>query len=155
MVCPRCAKENDPEDRFCSRCGLEFAKVVTEPQPRTGETLYCYRHPKEATNLTCGKCERPICTRCVINGPAGIRCPECGRSTVKRSARGLAHDASRPLMQTIGYWARNPFGLIFLLIMVSWIVRGFMNCGSRPAPPPEYYEPPPDEPGESSPEKRV
>lgn len=159
MICPRCAKENDPGDRYCSRCGLEFAKVAKAPAPTDGETMYCYRHPKEATNLFCGKCERPICTRCVINGPAGIRCPECGRSTIKRSARGIAHDASQPLKQTFGYWIRNPWGIVAILFIMSWIVRGFMSCGSRPAPPPDYYfdeeVSPPENSGDSSPEKRV
>ena len=37
----------------------------------------CYKHPKEETRLSCGKCERPICTRCSIVGPAGVRCREC------------------------------------------------------------------------------
>lgn len=38
---------------------------------------YCYKHPKEETGLSCGRCERPICTRCVVIGPAGPRCREC------------------------------------------------------------------------------
>lgn len=39
--------------------------------------MRCYRHPKEETELCCGKCDRPICTRCMVQGPAGVRCPEC------------------------------------------------------------------------------
>jgi MFS family permease len=39
--------------------------------------MYCYRHPKIATKVSCGKCDRPICTRCMVSGPAGMRCPEC------------------------------------------------------------------------------
>ena len=40
-------------------------------------TKVCYKHPKEETRLSCGRCERPICTRCSIVGPAGVRCREC------------------------------------------------------------------------------
>jgi len=39
--------------------------------------MQCYRHPKVETQLSCGKCDRPICTRCMIPGPAGTRCPDC------------------------------------------------------------------------------
>ena len=39
--------------------------------------MYCYKHPKVETGLSCGKCERPICTNCMIVGPAGVRCREC------------------------------------------------------------------------------
>jgi hypothetical protein len=39
--------------------------------------MYCYKHPKVETGLSCGKCERPICTDCMIVGPAGVRCKEC------------------------------------------------------------------------------
>lgn len=39
--------------------------------------MQCYRHIKEETNVSCGKCDRPICPRCMIPGPAGMRCPEC------------------------------------------------------------------------------
>ncbi|MSQ21791.1 MAG: hypothetical protein EXR53_00570 [Dehalococcoidia bacterium] len=43
--------------------------------------LYCYRHPSTETALRCGNCERPICVRCVVQHPVGIRCPECARPT--------------------------------------------------------------------------
>ncbi|HEX5322548.1 MAG TPA: hypothetical protein VFW40_02100 [Capsulimonadaceae bacterium] len=39
--------------------------------------MQCYRHPKIETAVSCGKCDRPICTKCMIPGPAGMRCPEC------------------------------------------------------------------------------
>jgi hypothetical protein len=39
--------------------------------------MQCYRHSKEETNVSCGKCDRPICTKCMIPGPVGMRCPEC------------------------------------------------------------------------------
>ncbi len=41
-------------------------------------TKVCYKHPREETRLSCGRCERPICTRCSVLGPAGVRCRECG-----------------------------------------------------------------------------
>ncbi len=42
---------------------------------------YCYRHTDTETALSCGYCSRPICVKCVVQHPVGIRCPECGRPT--------------------------------------------------------------------------
>jgi hypothetical protein len=39
----------------------------------------CKRHPKIETNLSCGKCGDPICPRCMIQTPVGIRCPSCAK----------------------------------------------------------------------------
>jgi hypothetical protein len=44
-----------------------------------GEQMFCYRHPTTETWLRCGRCDRPICTKCSVQGPVGSRCKECGR----------------------------------------------------------------------------
>ncbi len=44
-----------------------------------GEPLYCYRHPTRETWVRCGRCDRPICPRCAMQGPVGFRCRQCGR----------------------------------------------------------------------------
>lgn len=41
--------------------------------------LRCYRHPDRETWIRCGRCDRPICTRCSMIGPVGSRCRDCGR----------------------------------------------------------------------------
>ncbi|MBI4200821.1 MAG: hypothetical protein HY531_00855 [Chloroflexi bacterium] len=43
-------------------------------------TARCYRHPDIDTGLRCGNCDRPICVRCVVQHPVGIRCPRCARA---------------------------------------------------------------------------
>lgn len=40
---------------------------------------YCYRHKDTETLLKCGQCGRPICVRCMVQHPVGIRCPECAQ----------------------------------------------------------------------------
>jgi len=50
-------------------------------------TLRCARHPSVETVLRCGKCETPICPRCLVATPVGARCPTCAQ--VKRFAIGL------------------------------------------------------------------
>ncbi len=39
--------------------------------------MQCYRHPKVETGVSCGRCERPICIKCMVSGPAGMRCRDC------------------------------------------------------------------------------
>lgn len=42
--------------------------------------MYCYRHPNVETALSCGRCDKPICTQCVIQTEVGGRCSECTQS---------------------------------------------------------------------------
>ena len=39
--------------------------------------MRCARHPNVETELTCGRCETPICPRCVVFTDVGARCPVC------------------------------------------------------------------------------
>jgi hypothetical protein len=39
--------------------------------------MQCARHPNVETELTCGRCETPICPRCAVFTDVGARCPAC------------------------------------------------------------------------------
>lgn len=39
--------------------------------------MKCAAHPSVETGLKCGKCEKPICPRCLVMTPVGARCKEC------------------------------------------------------------------------------
>jgi membrane associated rhomboid family serine protease len=54
---------------------------VTEPTALPG----CYRHPERATGIRCTRCERPICTECMIAAPVGFQCPECVASAAAQT----------------------------------------------------------------------
>lgn len=41
------------------------------------QTLYCANHPNRETMLRCSKCEKPICLKCAVQTPVGLRCREC------------------------------------------------------------------------------
>jgi hypothetical protein len=45
-------------------------------------TLRCARHPATETVLRCGRCDTPICPKCLVSTPVGARCPSCAQ--VKR-----------------------------------------------------------------------
>lgn len=47
---------------------------LTGPGPQA-----CYRHPDRETWVRCGRCDRPICTGCAMQGPVGLRCKDCGK----------------------------------------------------------------------------
>ena len=39
--------------------------------------MQCATHPSVQTELACGRCERPICPRCLVQTPVGARCRQC------------------------------------------------------------------------------
>jgi hypothetical protein len=45
-------------------------------QPASGP-MQCARHPNVETGLTCGRCETPICPKCMVMTDVGGRCPDC------------------------------------------------------------------------------
>lgn len=47
--------------------------MTTEP------IVYCQLHPEVETALECGRCATPICPRCLVHTPGGIRCPDCAQ----------------------------------------------------------------------------
>ena len=41
--------------------------------------MKCATHPEVETNLRCGKCDKLICPRCMVQTPVGARCRDCAR----------------------------------------------------------------------------
>ena len=41
--------------------------------------MRCATHPEVETNLRCGKCDKPICPKCLVQTPVGARCQDCAR----------------------------------------------------------------------------
>jgi hypothetical protein len=39
--------------------------------------MKCAYHPDVETNLRCGKCDKPICPKCMVPTPVGARCRDC------------------------------------------------------------------------------
>ncbi len=72
--------------------------------------MQCYRHPKIETAVSCGKCDRPICPRCMVSGPVGMRCPDC--ASLRSSALYKIHPARLALALLAG--------------LVTGIVGGFL-----------------------------
>lgn len=46
------------------------------PQFASGE-VPCSYHPDVMTGLRCSRCGKPICPKCGVRTPVGMRCPDC------------------------------------------------------------------------------
>ena len=97
--------------------------VVEDETP----TLRCARHPGTETVLRCGRCETPICPRCMVETPVGARCPTC--AGVKRF-RSMLKPAE--LVRAVGYGiAVGAVGTViytfipFLGPLISFAIVGF------------------------------
>ena len=98
---------------------------------QSSDAVYCARHPEVETYLRCGRCNTPICPRCLVQTPVGARCRNCANirriPTVDVSpaflARGLAAGIAAGAAVGVfwGYAIGRGFGLFFLLFIALGI----------------------------------
>ena len=51
--------------------------AATDERPVTAGEVRCSYHPDVMTGLRCSRCGKPICPRCAVRTPVGLRCPDC------------------------------------------------------------------------------
>ena len=90
-------------------------------------TNYCYQHPDSETALTCGNCGRPICTRCVVQHPVGIRCPECARPTRIPTLDVTTSYYSRAIAAAVGISVAGIIGLFLLAVLLTQTPLGYIG----------------------------
>ena len=76
---------------------------VVDIFPASG-SVPCADHPDVETRLRCSRCGRPICPRCGVRTPVGMRCPDCAgtRSAVAANpARTLTAAAAGLAVATV------------------------------------------------------
>lgn len=81
--------------------------------------MQCYRHKKVETGVRCGKCDKPICPKCMIPGPAGMRCPEC--ASLRSSALYQIHPA-RLVLVTIAALVVGVVGAYVMSFLSWWVI---------------------------------
>src|SRR5258708_5025877 len=86
-------------------------------------TEYCINHRNVETVVHCGRCEVPICPKCMISTPVGMRCAKC--ANVRRSP---VYDVSgRYLWQAVGAAAGIVVvGSFIAAIAAPFIARTFL-----------------------------
>ncbi len=85
-----------------------------EPEPTDAEIFYCATHPKVETGLRCGRCDTPICPRCLVMTPVGARCRECARlKPLPMFVAGPSHYALA-IVAGLGVAALGSIALLFL-----------------------------------------
>ena len=102
------------------------------------EALRCARHPNTETVLRCGRCDTPICARCMVMSPVGARCPSCAQ--VKRFALMLKPvEVARAIAYGLGVGAVGsviatliPFlGPLFGFAIVGFAVGEVVSIGAN------------------------
>ncbi|MEU0299806.1 rhomboid family intramembrane serine protease [Streptomyces sp. NPDC006175] len=88
----------------------------------------CYRHPGRETGIRCTRCERPICTDCMIEASVGFHCPECVR---QGSGTGHHPAANRPRTLAGGSVAADPRLVTKILLVVNLAVFIAVSVGGR------------------------
>ena len=94
-----------------------------------GEHQYCYRHPDRETWVRCGRCDRPICTSCAMQGPVGSRCKQCGRPAFDPLTSFTAGQLSLGIAAAIGGGLVAGFivsRIGFFAIFVSYFAGGLV-----------------------------
>jgi uncharacterized membrane protein len=99
---------------------------TTASAPGGSGTLRCARHPNTETVLRCGRCETPICPRCLVSTPVGARCPDCAQ--VKRFATLLKpRELAQAVTYGVGVGALGTVILSFIpfLGLIGYAILGF------------------------------
>lgn len=111
----------------------------------TDEVVYCARHPKVETVLRCGRCNTPICPRCLIQTPVGARCRDCANvrtlPTVDVSLSYLARGIGAALVAGIvvgaawGFISQGAsfvgFFILFIGIGIGWAIGESVSAATN------------------------
>ncbi|MGP3631993.1 rhomboid family intramembrane serine protease [Streptomyces sp. 24-1644] len=87
-----------------------------DPSAVSGGPPTCYRHPGRETGICCTRCERPICTECMVNASVGFQCPDCVR---EGSGTGHHPAANQPRTLAGGTVAADPRLITKILLGIN------------------------------------
>ncbi len=83
----------------------------------------CYRHPEQETGISCSRCGRPICPRCMVNASVGFHCPDC--------VRGDGGQPVRPATTRFGGRVASGDGALVTKILIGinavvWVLAAYL-----------------------------
>lgn len=103
------------------------------------DEVRCSYHPDTVTRLRCSRCGKPICPRCGVRTPVGLRCPDCagvrGLPTYATSTDALLKAVGLGLAVAVALgvvWSRIPDWGFYLSLalgfgvaeVMAWAVKG-------------------------------
>jgi hypothetical protein len=122
-----------------------MTEMTSSPQPTSENETRCARHPQVATELRCGRCDTPICPRCLVQTPVGARCPTCANvrriPTVDVKPIFLVRGLGAALVAGVAvgaFWGyatggRGFFGflMIFVAMGIGWAVSEAVSLATN------------------------
>jgi hypothetical protein len=96
------------------------------------EPMYCYRHPKRETRVSCATCGRPICTECMVATDVGIKCPDDARLP-RRARAGVMKSGQvlRSVLTGLGVAVAGiPIAYVLLLLPLTWLISAAAGYGA-------------------------
>jgi hypothetical protein len=116
---------------------------VSDAADPTG-VIYCARHPDVETGLRCGRCDTPICPKCVVMTDVGARCPTCApRRQLPQfeisplfALRGLGAALASGAVVGMAWGIMLPGGfggflVIFLGVGIGWAVSESISAATN------------------------
>ena len=97
---------------------------LLEAFPSSGP-VPCAQHPDVETRLRCSRCGKPICPRCAVRTPVGMRCPDCAgtRHTVAANTAGTIKAAVAGFLVAIAVglvWGYLPTWQFYLALALGF-----------------------------------
>ena len=92
----------------------------------------CYRHADRRAAVRCTRCDKPICTDCMVEAPVGWQCPDCTRAGAKQSRQVPAFTRTGPGRSGV-VGSTNPTPVVLVIVAVNVVVfflEGFGNNAS-------------------------
>ncbi len=90
--------------------------------------MQCFKHLATESTLRCGKCERPICGRCVVFTPVGTRCRECARPRLVPTYHVPWLFLLRGLGAAVG--AGAVAGVVLAFLVQAFFLLGFLAAAA-------------------------
>ncbi len=93
--------------------------ITTEP------ITTCARHANVETNLRCATCGKPICPKCLVQTPVGMKCRECGLARggplfAPSAGQCAAAGAIALLFGVVAGWGVDFLGFYMLFFAVAY-----------------------------------
>jgi hypothetical protein len=106
--------------------------------PRSSDEVRCTYHPSVMTRLRCSRCGKPICPRCGVRTPVGLRCPECagvrGLPTYRTDSGTLVKSLGAGIIVAIAVgvvWGYLPNWNFYLSLLLGFAVAEAMAYASK------------------------